>query len=120
MARKVTVELVDDLDGAPAKETVIFGVDGVRYEIDLTHEHAAQLRSRLQRFITAARVLDGGLRSAHMATQAPKRRPDPALSTRNRTIRFWARHRGLEVPSMGRIPHAVIEAYRREQLGLCL
>ena len=44
MAQKVTVALVDDLDGSPAAETVAFTLDGVAYEIDLNEENAAAFR----------------------------------------------------------------------------
>ncbi len=36
MVQKTTVQLVDDLDGSEAQETVSFGLDGTAYEIDLT------------------------------------------------------------------------------------
>src|SRR5262249_55610348 len=39
MARKVEVRLVDDLDQTPAAETVLFALDGVSYEIDLSAKH---------------------------------------------------------------------------------
>jgi hypothetical protein len=44
MARRIVRELVDDLDGTPAAETVRFGLDGVLYDIDLSIAHAARLR----------------------------------------------------------------------------
>ena len=55
MAQKVNIILVDDLDGGSADENVKFGLDGVNYEIDLSAAKAAELRSSLERFITAAR-----------------------------------------------------------------
>ncbi|MEV5542066.1 histone-like nucleoid-structuring protein Lsr2 [Saccharopolyspora shandongensis] len=64
--QRIQVELVDDLDGSPANQTVSFALDGVTYEIDLNDEHAKQLRVVLDRYIKAAR--------------APK--PEPARSTR--------------------------------------
>jgi hypothetical protein len=44
MAQKVLVEMVDDIDGEVATQTVPFGLDGVSYEIDLSEENAARLR----------------------------------------------------------------------------
>ncbi|MEV0702657.1 Lsr2 family protein [Saccharopolyspora sp. NPDC050389] len=64
--QRIQVELVDDIDGSPANQTVTFALDGVTYEIDLNDEHAQQLRDVLDRYIKAAR--------------APK--PEPARSTR--------------------------------------
>ncbi len=36
MAKKVVVQLVDDIDGGAASETVVFALDGTTYEIDLS------------------------------------------------------------------------------------
>ena len=44
MAQKVTVTLVDDLDGSQAEETVEFGLDGATYTIDLSGGNAGRLR----------------------------------------------------------------------------
>jgi hypothetical protein len=49
MAQKVTVLLVDDLDGGPADETVSFSLDGVSYEIDLSAANATSFRDSLAR-----------------------------------------------------------------------
>ncbi len=46
MAKKVTVALVDDIDDSKkADETLVFEIDGVTYEIDLTKKHATKPRS---------------------------------------------------------------------------
>ncbi len=42
-----TVQLIDDIDGSQAAETVHFAVDGRMYEIDLSTEHAESLRRSL-------------------------------------------------------------------------
>lgn len=55
MASKTVVEWVDDIDGGPATETVSFALDGAEYEIDLSTEHATQLRTALTEFIRKAR-----------------------------------------------------------------
>lgn len=47
IAQRVRVILEDDLDGSPA--TVSFGLDDVSYEVDLSEEHAAQLRDTFSR-----------------------------------------------------------------------
>lgn len=60
MAKKVTVTLVDDFDGAgAADETVEFGLDGVTYEIDLTNKNAAKLRGDLRQWVSAGRRVGG-------------------------------------------------------------
>jgi hypothetical protein len=55
MAERIKVDLVDDIDGSPAKHTVTFALDGVTYEIDLSEGHERQLRTVLNRYIKAAR-----------------------------------------------------------------
>lgn len=56
MAERIQVDLVDDIDGSPAKHTVTFSLDGVSYEIDLNDGNAEALRSVLDRYIKAARA----------------------------------------------------------------
>lgn len=60
VAQRVETVVVDDLDGVSlADETVRFAVDGTAYEIDLTAQHAADLRSFLNSYVAAARRLPG-------------------------------------------------------------
>lgn len=55
VAQKVSIILVDDLDGSEAEETVTFGLDGNVYEIDLAPENAEVLRTALRPYIDAGR-----------------------------------------------------------------
>lgn len=108
MAQITEVRLVDDLDGGPAAESITFGVDGRTYEIDLSEEHANELRDALAPFVAAARRAGGN--------GAPAARPrSTSRSSRSReetaAIRQWALDNGHEVSTRGRIPSAVIEAY---------
>ncbi|WP_328612264.1 Lsr2 family protein [Amycolatopsis sp. NBC_00345] len=66
MAQKVRVDLVDDIDGSDAAQTVPFALDGVTYEIDLSDGNAARLRDGLAPFIAAARRTGG--RKTHSMT----------------------------------------------------
>jgi len=107
MARQVTITLVDDIDGSQATETVSFGLDGRRYDIDLSTAHATQLRDALASYVAAAR----------RGTGSTSRRRSPASSRpagdREQTaaIRQWARANGQSVSDRGRISRAVLEAY---------
>ena len=69
MAKKVVVELIDDTDSSPAAETVSFALDGVSYEIDLSDENAAGLRSALAPWISAGRRVSGARRTATRASK---------------------------------------------------
>ncbi|WP_035273083.1 histone-like nucleoid-structuring protein Lsr2 [Actinoalloteichus caeruleus] len=57
MAERVCVELVDDLDGAPAQSTVQFALDGVNYEIDLSDRNASHLREVFRPYVERARAV---------------------------------------------------------------
>ena len=106
MAKKVVVQLVDDVDGSAAAETVTFALDGVSYEIDLSEENAASLRSDLAKWVSSA-TRTGGRRS----TRATASSTDGSQSAR---IRAWAREQGIEVSERGRIPGELRERYERE------
>jgi hypothetical protein len=112
VAQKVTVSLIDDLDGDKADETVEFGLDGKNYEIDLSSGNAGKLRDALADYVSAARRPGGRRRSGGGATTAARR---PAVDReQNQAIRDWARKRGMKVSDRGRIPADVLEAYHQE------
>src|ERR1035441_2084417 len=89
MAQRVNVLLVDDIDGSEADETIPFGLDGARYEIDLNREHAQELRAQLAHYVRAARKVTGS------AGRPPRVRKTSANDSKNKEIRNWARERGL-------------------------
>ena len=110
MARVERVQLVDDLDGAEAAETVEFGLDGRSYMIDLSSANAGRLREALAQYVASARrtAAAGGRRR-------PVTAPRPVVDRmQNQAIRDWARKRGMKVSERGRIPSEVLEAYHRE------
>ena len=102
MASKTTVELVDDLDGKVAAETVTFGLDGRTFEIDLSEKNAKALRDDLAPFVDAARTVGGTRRRAV--------RVETAVDTR--AVRAWAASNGIKLSPRGRIPTDVIQQYR--------
>jgi hypothetical protein len=106
MAQKVTVLLVDDIDGGPADETVSFSLDGVAYEIDLSTANAAAFRDSLARYVGTARRVGG---RAGGRGGAGRRRAGG--DNRTAQIREWARSHGHKVSERGRIPGSVVEAY---------
>lgn len=109
MAKKVTVTLVDDFDGAgAADETVEFGLDGVTYEIDLSSKNAAKLRGDLKQWTEASRRV-GGRRRGRTAVVRGRGAIDREQSA---AIRDWARRNGHNVSTRGRIPAEVITAFQ--------
>ncbi|NYG53809.1 histone-like nucleoid-structuring protein Lsr2 [Nocardioides perillae] len=117
MAQKVHIQLVDDLDGTEATETVSFGLDGTSYEIDLNDEHAAQLRDALAPYVGHARKAGGrrsgggggGRRSSAGSSSSSSSGGNGGPSAKE--IRDWARENGWEVPDRGRVAAEVREAY---------
>lgn len=104
VAKKVLVELVDDLDGrSPADETVQFSLDGVEYEIDLSTTNANDLRLVVGEWTKHARKVK--------ATRGAKTAAPQADRERTNAIRDWARRNGLEVSSRGRLAVGIINAY---------
>lgn len=107
MAQRVQVQLLDDLTGDEAQETVHFALGGTKYEIDLTTANADKLRSILSKYVENGRKATG---------RTVKDRPKPASagqSSREGTqrIRQWARENGYSPSTRGRITRSIVEAY---------
>ncbi len=111
MARTTTIQLIDDIDGSTAAETVRFAVDGRSYEIDLSAEHAEGLRHSLESFVAVARRAGAGPAS----TRRGGGRPGPAGSPHASAVRAWANQNGIPVSGRGRIPEAVLVQYTGAQ-----
>ena len=101
MARKTVIELVDDVNGEKADQSISFALDGVTYEIDLSDENAAQLRHDIEHWTGIARRTGGRRRTA----TGNSRSKDSGV------IRQWAKDNGYEVSERGRISAVVREAY---------
>ncbi len=101
MASKVTIELVDDLDGNSADETVGFEIDGKGFEIDLSKRNAGNLRKVLEPYTVAARVT----RRTKGRKATITRDFDPVA------VRKWAESNGVDVSRRGRIPGDVLSRF---------
>ncbi|WP_435829277.1 histone-like nucleoid-structuring protein Lsr2, partial [Pseudonocardia alni] len=110
VARIETVQLIDDLDGATADETVAFTLDGKQFEIDLNAANAATLRDKLAPFVSAARTAGGNRRAQRR--DAATAAGSTEARRHNQAVRVWARENGYSVSARGRIPAEVVEAYR--------
>ena len=110
MASRVQIVLVDDIDGGDADVSIEFGLDGVDYEIDLSDENAAALRTALAPYIQAARRSPGGRGSRRRRSAAAG-----AKDSRSAQIRSWARSNGIEVNARGRIPAELVARYEAAQ-----
>lgn len=109
MAQRVSVNLVDDIDGGSAVETIYFSLDGVSYEIDLGKRNADRLRAAMAAYSEAGRRLvrtTGRGRGRTVVQRRVEVAADP------RAVRAWAKANKVAVPDRGRIPLAVLERYR--------
>ena len=116
MAEKVTVELVDDLDGSAADEKVHFALGGSQYEIDLSTKNADMLRSALKPYIDAARPPGSGGQSVARGlgrAKGAKRASSgaAAVGVDPKAVRVWANANNIEVPTRGRIPKPILDKY---------
>ena len=98
--------LVDDVDGVTADETVTFALDGVVYEIDLTADHAAELRAAFAHWVANTRVSGrpaetrSTRRSEHWKVE--RRDEDQRTVPRERLHRVRARSRLRRYPGRTR------------------
>ena len=113
MAQRVQVELVDDLNGEVAQETVRFGVDGTEYEIDLTTENAEKLRSTLSEYADKARKARAGRKQGGQQSTSASSTKSKREDTQK--IRQWAEDNGHNPSSRGRITQSIIDAYNEAQ-----
>jgi nucleoid-associated protein Lsr2 len=103
MAQRVEIQFIDDIDGAPATETIRFGIAGADYEIDLSAEHAKEFREAMEPFVAGARRVSGSTRQARGQRAGG---PSPAV------VRQWAKSAGMEVSDRGRVPDELIARFQ--------
>ena len=111
MARRIVHQLVDDLDDSVLEvgegETVLFSLDGIAYEIDLSDANAAALRDAMAPYVSAARRI-----SSSRSGAPTKPRARSTSSSRDLTaIREWAKANGHQVSERGRVAASIIDAY---------
>jgi hypothetical protein len=110
VARRVVVEMVDDIDGTAFGEdgeSIHYAVDGVEYVIDLKDD-AKELRETFEYYIAHSTRVGG---RKHRSD-----RPDNATAGKRprgetQKIRAWALEQGYELSSRGRIPTEVEQAF---------
>lgn len=119
MAQKVIVELVDDMSGERADETVRFGLDGDTYEIDLTENRAGILRDIIGDYVAKGRKLTGRAASKPRGTSGNAAKPR-ASREHTAAVRAWAQSHGFAVSERGRIPREAQEAFDAAHAGKSL
>jgi hypothetical protein len=114
VAQVTKVELIDDLSGDKADETVTFELDGVVFDIDLSANNAGILRDIFEDYVNAGRKIS-------KLTSSPGR--NTSMSTRQSrdqtaAIRRWAREAGHTVSDRGRISATVTAAFQEANHSL--
>lgn len=116
VTRREIVVLEDDLDRTlTADETIPFAFDGFAYEVDLTTEHAKEMRAAIEKYRAVARRI-GRISGTRVTTPPPAGHRGPAASPdreQNRAIRDWALRTKGEgaVSNRGRIPQEIVDEY---------
>ncbi len=115
MAERVTVELVDDLDGSVADETIHFTWEGKALVIDVNKKNGDKLRKAMEPFATAARpdetVPTAASRRRTATGKSPGKRSRSGSGAATSTIRAWARENNIDVPDRGRLKPDVLQAW---------
>jgi Lsr2 len=114
MAQRTVIRLVDDLDDTEivdgVGETVNFALDGRQYEIDLTNDHANEMRAALDRYVRAARKVGG--RQGRAAAKATVTKTTAAVDYSPQAVRAWAKANKIDVSPRGRIPQSLVDRFR--------
>ena len=77
-------ELIDDLTGDKADKTVLFGIDGREFEIDLSRDHAGEFRDNLARYLAKARKVGKFTRCLdHCETSIARSAAEPGADRRD-------------------------------------
>lgn len=113
MAQRTILELVDDLDGGQADETVTFALDGVDFVIDLSADNASRLRDTLAEYVGHARRTGGRKQRGATKVTAPATNGKPDTQA----VREWARSQGENVAERGRVPQALVIRFQEAHAG---
>ncbi|UJW28819.1 Lsr2 family protein [Saccharothrix sp. AJ9571] len=99
MAKRLVLD--SDISGKPDATTVLFGLEGDWYEIDLTDEERQKLERALKKYLVKGRK----------ATAETTRLVGETTPDERHEIRAWAEKEGYEIAPRGRIPQDVLAAY---------
>lgn len=117
MARNeiVTVELIDDLDGSAADETIAFSIDGKSFEIDLSKRNAATMRRAFKPYTGAGRSVRGRRRLASGRATSGRSSGKTLFSRLNPEerdrFRTWGVRRKLTTKTARRIADSAVQAW---------
>ncbi len=107
-AAEVSLVITDDIDGSPGAETVSFGPEGVRYEIDIATPNRVRLADAAAPYLATGRTISRN--RPHDQPRPAARRPASRCvgrpCARGRGTRAW------RSPTRGRISAEVMRQYQ--------
>lgn len=115
MAQSIQIILTSDLSpDDPADETIVFGIAGKSYEIDVTTAEGAEFAEIFAPYVAAGRLVaaskvrgrPSAAKAAPITRDTPRQRSGDAAA-----VRAWGNENGFSLPDRGRIPKNVTEAY---------
>ncbi|HEX2807904.1 MAG TPA: Lsr2 family protein [Kineosporiaceae bacterium] len=103
MAQKIVHQLIDDIDGSEADQSIEFTWEGHEYRIDLNEKNADKFRKAIAPYLGSAQRVGGRARRGKApATRSPSNAAE---------VRAWAIENNYEVPERGRIPNDIRVAF---------
>ena len=114
MSQKVVITQTDDINGSEGATNVDFAFNGTTYEIDLSEDNAAKLRSVLAPYIKAGRTIKSAtVRKPRTNTGAARKPRNKYTRARTKEIRSWAISEGYTVKLRGRVPEDIVVEYEK-------
>jgi hypothetical protein len=115
MSEKVIRLLLDDMEDTEVEAdagTVLFGLDGKEFAIDLGNKNASKLRNFLKPFVDAARPAGRARKSSPKVVAHAAGKPSGRSSEELQAIRDWARNNGHpNVSNKGRVAAEIQAAF---------
>jgi hypothetical protein len=112
MARTTITQITDDIDGSKDAEEVAFSFMGTDYTIDLAKKNRAAFEKAMKPYIDAGTRLS---RRARPGSSSKKSSTKASNGADVKAVRAWAVDHGYEISARGRVPKAVVEAYKNAQ-----
>jgi hypothetical protein len=109
--RRIIQQLIDDLDGSSADETVSFGLDGRDYTIDLSTKNAYVLRTALDLYVEHGQRVSTRIGGRSAARPSVVAATSKIVRDERDQVRRWAQEQGLSVAPRGRISQSILDRY---------
>ena len=117
MARKTKVVVVCDKHRGEVEAVgnIEISIDGDRRSLDLCAEHLAEIRKAMRPWLRQAPASTSTRSRSRSGVKKASGRRRPTRSGDASAVRTWARENGYDVPTRGRIPSALREAFTAAQ-----